>query len=428
MAAIDRTGWPNCLRTAILLTGLAGTCALGAQNVTTPTADTYKKRVLEAAELQVLTSYYQQDGRNAAVTGGKGTEQLTDVHPTVILALPLNEDDVLTASIGVSAYSSASSSNVDPFDGGGEPNAFQASSGASGSDVWVNGTVTYAHSSDDRNQILSGNLSFSNEYDYRSVGIGGSYTRLFNEQNTELTVHGSAYLDNWKLVYPIELRSRDNLLDATGRNSYNVGLNVTQLLSRRAQGMLSADLVQQRGLLSTPFHRIYFEDVPDVVINPPDLFLLADDIERLPDSRSKLALGGRLHYYLSELLVVRTFYRYYTDDWGVNSHTANVELPVKLGTYFSLRPGYRYYTQSAADYFAGFNEHLSTERYYTSDYDLSAFDAQQYSIGLSYLDILADRNILGWGLKSVDVNYSLYRRNNGFRAGQFAFGLKVVRR
>ena len=428
VAATDRQGLAGSLRTALLLTGLAGTCALGAQNVTTPTAETYKKRVLEAAELQVLTSYYQQDGTNAAVTGGTGTEQLTDVHPTVILALPLNEDDVLTASIGVSAYSSASSSNVDPFDGGGEPNAFQASSGASGSDVWVNGTVTYAHSSDDRNQILSGNLSFSNEYDYRSVGIGGSYTRLFNERNTELTVHGSAYLDNWKLVYPIELRSRDNLLSATGRNSYNLGLNLTQLLSRRAQGMLSVDLVQQQGLLSTPFHRIYFGDVPDRVINPPDLFLLADDIERLPDTRSKLALGGRLHYYLNELLVVRTFYRYYTDDWGVNSHTANLEVPVKLGTYFSLRPGYRYYTQTAADYFAGFNEHLSTQVFYTSDYDLSAFDAQQYSLGVSYLDILADRNVLGWGLKSVDVNYSLYRRNNGFRAGQFAVGLKVIRR
>ena len=428
MAAIKRPGSAGTLWVALLLTGLAGTCALGAQNVTTPTAESYKKRVLEAAELQVLTSYYQQDGANAAVMGGNGTEQLTDVHPTVILALPLNEDDVLTASIGVSAYTSASSSNVDPFDGGGDPNAFQASSGASGSDVWVNGTLTYAHSSDDRNQIVSGNLSFSNEYDYRSAGFGGSYTRLFNEQNTEVTVHGSAFLDNWKLVYPVELRSRDNLLDGTGRNSYNLGLNLTQLLSRRAQAMLSLDLVRQQGLLSTPFHRIYFSDVPDVVINPPDLFVLADDIERLPATRAKLAVGGRLHYYVSELLVTRTFYRFYTDDWGVVSHTANLEVPIKLATYFSLRPGYRYYRQTAADYFAGFNEHFSTERFYTSDFDLSAFSAQQYSLGLSYLDILTDRSILGWGLKSVDLNYSLYRRNNGFRAGQIAFGLKVVRR
>ena len=419
----SRTG--SWVRLALLLTGLLFSCAAFAQEVTTPTANAYKKRVLEAAELQILSSYYQQDGNNAAVTGGRGTEELTDAHPTVILALPLNDDDVLTASFGVSAYTSASSSNVDPFDAG-EPSPFQASSGASGSDVWINGTVTYAHSSDDRNNILSGTLSASTEYDYRSLGIGGSYTRLMNEQNTELTVHGSAYIDNWKLIYPVELRGRDNLLDRTGRNSYNVGVNFSQMLSRSAQGMLSLDLVRQEGLLSTPFQRVYFADVDEVRFGDSD-FLLAQDIERLPDLRQKLALGGRLHYYLSQRVVVRSFYRYYTDDWAVRAHTLNLELPIKVGSYFSVIPAYRYYRQSAAEYFAGFDEHLSTASFYTSDYDLSDFQANQYSLGLSYLDILTDRSLLGWGLKSVDLNFSLYRRNNGFRASQIALGLRVVR-
>ncbi|WP_232826425.1 DUF3570 domain-containing protein [Lewinella sp. IMCC34183] len=396
-----------------------------AQEVTTPGATTYKKRVLESAELQILTSYYQQDGNNAAVTGGRGTEYLTDVHPTVIMAVPLNDDDVLTASFGVSAYTSASSSNVDPFDGRGEASPFQASSGASGSDVWINGTVTYAHSSDDRNNVVTATLSGSNEYDYKSFGVGGSYTRLMNEQNTELTVHGSAYLDNWKRIYPIELRTNEELLDETARNSYNAGINFSQLLSRRAQGSLSFDFVQQQGLLSTPFQRVYFGDVADRYVQD---FPLADDVERLPGTRTKLAFGGRLHYYLSERFVVRTFYRYYTDDWGIGSHTANLEVPIKMGQYFSLRPGYRFYHQTAADYFAGFNGHLSTETYYTSDFDLSAFTASQYSLGLSYLDILGDRSVLGWGLKSVDLNTSFYRRDNGFRAGQVAIGMKVVHR
>ena len=426
MVAIKRTPFPGTrLRAALLLAGLLFSCAAFAQEVSTPTANTYKKRVLEAAELQILSSYYQQDGSNAAVTGGRGTEELTDAHPTVILALPLNDDDVLTASFGVSAYTSASSSNVDPFDAG-QPSPFQASSGASGSDVWINGTVTYAHSSDDRNNIISGTVSASNEYDYRSIGFGGSYTRLMNEQNTELTVQGSAYLDNWKLIYPVELRGRDDLLDQTGRNSYNVGLNFSQMLSRRAQGMLSLDVVRQEGLLSTPFQRVYFADIDEVRFGDSD-FLLAEDIERLPNLRQKLALGGRLHYYLNQWVVVRSFYRYYTDDWAVRAHTLNLELPVKLGTYFTVIPAYRYYRQSAAEYFAGFDQHLSTSPFYTSDYDLSEFQANQYSLGLSYLDILTDRSVLGWGLKSVDLNLSLYRRDNGFRASQIALGLRVVR-
>ncbi len=418
MDTTQRIGARLCLALALF----GGTC-VRAQEVTTPGAETYQKRVLEASELQILSSYYQQDGSNAAVTGGRGTEQLTDVHPTVILATPLNDNDVLTASFGVSAYTSASSSNIDPFDGKKPANPFQASSGASGSDTWINATVTYAHSSADRNTVWSGTLSGSNEYDYRSFGIGGSYTRLMNQQNTELTLRASTYQDGWKLIYPIELRGNEALLDETGRQSYDLGLNLSQLLSRNLQGTVSLDLVRQMGLLSTPFQRVYFADVPDRFRND---FPLADDIERLPDSRTKIALGGRLHAYLSERFVLRTFYRYYTDDWGVNSHTANVEVPVKLGTLFTLRPGYRYYVQTAADQFAGFNEHLSGETFYTSDYDLSAFVANQYSLGVSYTDILTQRRLLGWNLKSIDLNGSAYRRDNGFRAAQVAVGIKVV--
>jgi hypothetical protein len=53
---------------------------LFAQNdtaINTP-ANTYKKRVLENTEIDILTSFYTQDGKNAAVTGGIGTEKLND--------------------------------------------------------------------------------------------------------------------------------------------------------------------------------------------------------------------------------------------------------------------------------------------------------------------------------------------------------------
>jgi len=36
----------------------------------------YKRRVLEASEVDLLFSYYSQDGQNAAVTGGEGAEEL----------------------------------------------------------------------------------------------------------------------------------------------------------------------------------------------------------------------------------------------------------------------------------------------------------------------------------------------------------------
>ena len=76
----------------------------------------YKKRILETTEVDFLTSYYTQDGNNASVTGGIGSEKLTDFTPTVVISVPLNDNDVLTIDAGISAYTSASSSNLNPFD------------------------------------------------------------------------------------------------------------------------------------------------------------------------------------------------------------------------------------------------------------------------------------------------------------------------
>ncbi len=386
---------------------------------------TYKKRVLEAPEVDFLASYYSQDGDNAAVSGGIGSEKLTDFTPTIVVAIPLNDDDVLTIDAGVSAYTSASSSNIDPFDSNSPADPFVASSGASASDLWAGGNINYSHSSDDRNDIVSAKVSVSSEFDYFSFGFGGSYTKLFNEKNTELSVHANVYLDTWKLLYPIELRQSSNFngLDKKNRNSYSVGFGFSQILSKKLQGALSLDLVQQQGLLSTPFQRVYFSDLPDRF---SENFQLADDIERLPDTRFKTAIGGRLNYFINEMFVVRTYYRYYFDDWGIKSHTASVEVPIKITDKFTLYPSYRYYNQTAADYFYPYNVALSTDEFYTSDYDLSEFSANQYGFGIGYTDVFTKFRVLKFGLKSVDLKYDYYKRDTGLNYSLISAGFKFI--
>lgn len=436
------------MKKTLIILSLLSTLSVLAQDPYTDTTSIYKKRVLETIEVDYLMSYYTQDGKNAAVTGGIGTEKLEDITPTIVVAIPLNDDDVLTVDAGISAYTSASSSNINPFDIQA-PDAFQASTGASSGDVWLNAVISYSHSSDDRNKIYSGKLSVASEYDYFSVGVGGSYTQLFNQKNTELSLSGNVYIDKWNSIYPYELRSFDNNgaglntrffqgSQITGntnydpnfqsftnenRNSYSLGVSFSQILSKRLQGLLVADVVYQNGLLSTPFQRVYFADVADSYIGG---FHLADNNEQLPDQRFKTAIGGRLNYYVNERIVLRSYYRYYTDDWGINSHTASLEVPIKISQKFTLFPSYRYYFQSAADYFAGYEEHLSTEKYYTSDYDLSEYNANQYGFGIEYTDILTSKKIGILALKSINLKYNYYERNSGFTANLIAGGIKFV--
>ncbi|WP_075341331.1 DUF3570 domain-containing protein [Tenacibaculum agarivorans] len=407
---------------------------------------TYKKRVLENIELDILNSYYDQDGNNAAVSGGIGTEKLEDATATIVVSIPLNEDDILTIDAGISAYSSASSSNVDPFDGRNRGNPFVASSGESQSDTWGNVTASYSHSSDDRKKTWNTNISLSTEYDYSSLGFSAGYSYAFNQKNTELSVNTSIFLDTWNTIYPYELRvltgnseeeSRFNIGGITGtpynpnftpfdkknRNSYSLGFSFSQILSKNLQMSLVTDFVLQNGLLSTPFQRVYFSDIGDSYFED---FHLADDIERLPNSRFKTAIGTQFNYYINERVSVRSFYRYYFDDWSIKSHTIRLEVPIKLSDKFTIYPSYRFYNQTAAEYFKPYNQHLSTNRFYTSDFDLSDYNANQYGLGLTYTDIFTKRHIWKFGFKQIDIRFYKYDRNINFNSNIVTTGIKFI--
>ena len=435
----------------------------------------YKKRVLENIEIDFLSSYYSQQGKNASVTGGIGTEDLEDFNPTVVISIPLNDDDIISFDYGISTYTSASSSNGNPFDSGENrdktSSPWYSSSGASKVDTWRSLNIDYSHSSDDRNTIITANVSNAKEWDYESFGFGAGVTKLSNNKNTSYMLSTKIYIDNWIPIYPKELDSYIDvngdteigffydkiiydekglvsnkwappttftLIDDKSRNTYSLSFLFSQIITRNSQLSLFVDFIKQEGWLANPLQRIYFSDVNNFYIGNPasipfynssqnkDVFHLADDIERLPRTRTKIPLGLRFNYYLNENLTFRSFYRFYTDDWGVNSHTFSIELPVKFLNHFTLYPSYRFYTQTKAKYFQPYNKHLSTSEFYTSDYDLSKFKSNQFGIGIKYVDIFTKFKLWSLGLKSVDLNYGHYSRDNDFQSEIISLGIKFA--
>ena len=447
---------------------------------------TFKKRVLEATEVDFLISYYKQDGVHSAVSGGMGSEKLTDLASNIVVSMPMSADAILTVDAELSAYTSASSSNINPFNSSGasgddddddkagtEPygTPWLASSGASAQDALASVVINYSHSSDDRNFIWNADVAFSNEYDYTSIGFGGGVAKLFNQKNTELSLKANVYLDQWRPILPTELHEYDKYgssflnngyfsgvtvydqnglasnaylpsqfkdIQSVNRNSYSLSFSFSQILTKKLQLSLFFDVLQQEGLLSTPYHRIYFADKANYYIGQTQyipvyettenvgVYRLADDIERLPKSRFKLPIGVRLNYYINETFKLRTYYRYYTDNWGISAHTANIEVPIKLNDNFTVYPMYRYYTQTESKYFAPFETHVSTEKYYTSDYDLSTFSANQYGIGATYVDIFTKAHIWKFGLKNIDFRYNHYDRSDTLSADIVSLAFKFV--
>jgi hypothetical protein len=87
---------------------------------------------------------------------------------------------------------------------------------------------------------------------------------------------------------------------------------------------------------------------------------------------------------------------------------------------------YRYYTQTASKYFAPYEQHLSTEKFYTSDYDLAGFDANQYGVGASYNDPLTRFGIFLLGLKNIDFRFNHYIRSDGLTANIASVSFKFI--
>ena len=364
-------------------------------------------------EVNFLFNYYEQYGDHSPVTGGRGTEKLENIAPTFVVHVPMDSISSLDLNFGIDIYSSASTDNIDIFDGN--------KSGASSMDVRMHINAAY-----NRNLLNSGNAyslmaGFSAEYDVTSFNFGGAYTLNSKDKNRSLSIDALFMNDTWKLLYPVEMRSRDGFIglkDDT-RTTMKFGLSYSQVINKRLQALFSLEVVSQSGLLSTPFHRVYFDDAiakEGMALKP------FSNVEKLEDNRLKIPISMRWNYYLNDFMRVRTFYRYYTDSWGISAHTASIELPMQVTSSLIASPFFRYHTQTAADDFYEFGKAKNPE-FYTSDYDLSDLSSIKIGLGLQYSPIMGVGNFKSpfrknkqAQFKSIGLRTAYYDRSDGLSA------------
>jgi hypothetical protein len=373
----------------------------------------YNPRRLRVDEINLVSSFYNQNGNHSAVTGGIGTERVTDFSNGLDLKLVwLNESlnkNTLSIGLGIDHHTSASA-------------AFVSTTGASktgGSRVYPSLDWTIENSK--KGTSFGIGTYYSGEFNYKSLGADLHFSAKTANRMGEFGVKLQGYFDHVTLIYPSEFipqpvvtgptyittASGNSVLSSGGstvsiptspRNTYTASLSYSQIITSRLQVMFLADVVTQNGLLSLPFHRVYFSNGKDT-------------IERLPSSRFKLPLGFRANYFLGDNLILRSYYRYYTDSWGSKSNTANMELTYKISPFFSISPFYRYYTQTAAKYFAPYEESSPTQTYFTSNYEYAKFNSQFFGAGFR---ISPPKGVLGWqSLHELELRYGHYKQDVG---------------
>ncbi len=366
-------------------------------------------------EVNFLFNYYEQDGDHSPVTGGMGTEELDNVAPSFVVHVPIDSLSALDLNFGVDIYSSASTDNVDYF----EINKSSASS----MDARVHFNAAYSHTLANSGNAYSISGGASAEFDVTSFHAGGSYTFNSKDQNRSLTIDGLFMNDTWNRIYPVELRTGTEWLKDDVRTTLKLGLSYSQVINKRLQALFSAEVVSQSGLLSTPFHRVFFDDAN---INDDMATLRGlSHVEQLDDSRLKIPISMRWNYYLSDFVRLKTFYRFYTDSWGISAHTASIELPMMVSQSFIVSPFFRYHTQTAADDFYKFGQASATNtpEFYTSDYDLSDFNSYKVGIGFQYSPIMGIGKFKSpfrkgkvAQFKSIGLRAAYYDRSDGLNA------------
>jgi hypothetical protein len=382
---------------------IAGSYAQADNNNDADTSE-YEKKYLTLEEVNLVGSYYTQDGNNSAVTGGIGTEKLFDFSNSLDLRLTKqdrkNRLHTFTAEMGFDAYTSASSDMINPF----------AVSSPSYKDERYYPSANYTLFNPNTGYSIGGGASFSKEYDYTSVGVGLNFSKLSKSENTEIGLKLGAFFDTWKVIYALELRNASNSGDNySPRNSFNLQFSVAQVINKRFQLAFVVEPSYQAGLLATRFHRVYFADS-------------TLQAENLPDTRWKLPIAVRGNLFLGSHVMLRGFYRYYIDQWGMQAHTAMLEIPVRISPYFTATPFVRYYNQAGVKYFAGYREHSPTETFFTSDYDLSSFNSLSYGLGIRIMPPNGIFKIKIWN--TVELRYERYERSTNLTANIITLGLK----
>lgn len=385
---------------------------LAAFSQTTNDSVHYKMRKLQLEEIDFVSAYYKQDGNNSAVTGGTGTEKLTDVTNTIELKL-LHYDkkkrkNQFRFELGVDHYTSASSDKIDP----------KTISSASMDDTRIYPTLGWSRENEKKGTSFGVTASYSKEADYVSHGTALNFTKTSADRNKELTITLQAYLDQWKVIYPSELKppgygtgakDDDRYIETRPRNSFTGSLSYSRIVNKRLQISLLMDPTFQQGLLSTTFHRVYFFDG-------------SVRTESLPGRKLKIPIGLRSNYFFGDHIILRTLYRYYWDDWGMTAHSVELECPVKFSQFVSISPFYRFHSQQQVDYFSPYSQHRVGEDFYTSDYDLSSLNSHFFGLGLR---LSPPKGVLGmkaWNL--LELRYGHYNRSTNLQSDVISVHVK----
>lgn len=238
-----------------------------------------------------------------------------------------------------------------------------------------------------RLSLLTLGANVSKEYDFLSTGGSAMLSRDFNDRNTTLTLGLSTEMDSIDPVGGVPIpfapmapagAPQPRMGGSESKSVVDGMLGVTQVINAKTLTQLNYSLSHSNGYLNDPYKVLS-------VVDPNTGATLRNVYEDRPDTRSKHALYWLLRRHLQRDIVSGS-YRYFFDDWGIRSHTIDMNYHWKPSERWWLEPHVRFYSQSEADFYRLYLiDGIALPKEASADYRLASFNGFTFGFKFGWM-------------------------------------------
>ena len=238
----------------------------------------------------------------------------------------------------------------------------------SGSFDYLRGKATY-----------SAGFINSEESDYEAQT---AYLSVSQDLFGDLTTISMSYKRGWDDVFrnlrqpATQVLERDPAFaERLDRRGYSIGL--TQVLTRNMILAAGYEVLTDEGFLNNPYRSVRFADS-----TVPRGYSFESEI--YPRTRTSNAAAARIKYFLPWRGAAEGSYRFFTDTWGIQAHTAEIAYTHPAWRRWTFDGRVRYYRQDAADFYGDLFPRRAFANFLARDKELATFDSVTVGVGASY--------------------------------------------
>jgi hypothetical protein len=233
----------------------------------------------------------------------------------------------------------------------------QRTQGSFGFDM-LNGKTQYSlsYTNSDENDYTANTASFD----------------LSQDMFGDLTTVSFGYSQGWD-----EVRKRGDsaFSESIDRRNYRLGLS--QIVTPQLMLGFNYEVVTDEGYLNNPYRSVRYLDSSSAngYSYQPEVY---------PGTRTSNAVALNARYYLKYRAAVHGEYRYYTDTWGIDANMVEVGYTQPWRKQWIFEFDYRWYDQSAADFYSDLFPRADAQNFLARDKELSTFTSHMLSLGATY--------------------------------------------